>query len=79
MLMGNGVTPARSAFDRGTIAISYVDDGVAVCEGNEVEPGHFKLSTKGKKGRATLHRFRDDDVLDAGGLRMEPRACGASH
>lgn len=50
----------------GTIAVSYIGEeiGVVVYEGTEVEPGHFRLTAPSVEGRATLHRFRDDNVLE---------------
>jgi hypothetical protein len=47
------------------IWISYEGDGGPVLyEGDEKSPGHFKLFCNSQKGRATLHRFPDDDILE---------------
>jgi hypothetical protein len=47
------------------IWISYKgDDGPILYEGDEKSPGHFKLLCIAQKGRATLHRFPDDDILE---------------
>jgi hypothetical protein len=48
----------------GSIAISYDDVGKVVYEGTEEAPGHFRLSCSAVNGRATLHRFPDDDMLE---------------
>jgi hypothetical protein len=60
----------------GNIAVSYQgENGVVVYNGTEVEPGHFKLtSTDSVTGRATLHRFADDDILE--GRWYEDRTSG---
>jgi hypothetical protein len=49
----------------GSIAISYKDEGqTVVYNGDELEPGHFKLQSNDVVGRATLHRFASADVLE---------------
>ncbi|MBB4230067.1 hypothetical protein [Rhizobium mongolense] len=50
----------------GTIVVSYdSENGTVVYRGNEVAPGHFKLSTLDVvKGRATLHCFEQSTRLE---------------
>jgi hypothetical protein len=49
----------------GRIWVSYrTDEGPTVYDGEETAPGHFKLLCPAQKGRASLHRFPDDDVLE---------------
>src|SRR4051812_45775588 len=50
--------------DRNRIVISYDHDGPTTYEGSEISPGHFRLSSVRKKGRATLHREPDGEVLE---------------
>lgn len=52
--------------DGDEISVSYLDDGgPVVYTGRAVGVGHFRLEcTNRVKGRATLHRFDDDDVLE---------------
>ncbi len=58
-------TPCEVRISGGTIAVSYVtDDQFVVYEGPEIEPGHFELTAPKVSGRATLHRFQDDEVLE---------------
>jgi hypothetical protein len=57
--------PCQVRISEGTISVSHEEGGeTLVYEGAEVEPGHFKLGCPPVKGYATLHRFKDDDVLD---------------
>ncbi|MBY3222789.1 hypothetical protein [Rhizobium laguerreae] len=58
--------PCDVRIDSGTIVVSYrSDDGPVVYRGTEIEPGHFKLTaTEVVTGRATLHRFGDDESFD---------------
>ena len=56
--------PCQVRISDGTIAVSYKLDGaIVVYEGRETEPGHFRLSSDAANGRATLHRFSNDEVL----------------
>jgi hypothetical protein len=44
--------------------VSYVDEGTVVYEGAEEAPGHFRLTSPAVNGRATLHQFPGDDMLE---------------
>ncbi len=49
------------------IVVSYIEEGVpraVIYEGTEHDPGHYELSNKDMKGRATLHRFKDGKFLE---------------
>jgi hypothetical protein len=47
------------------ITVSYEQhDGPVVYEGEEVAPGHFELACARKSGRATLHRFPGENLLE---------------
>ena len=57
--------PCQVRIGDGSITVSYELDGeIIVYQGPEIEPGHFRLTSDAVKGRATLHRFSDSDVLD---------------
>ena len=67
--------PCEVRIDGGKIVVSYDSDGARILyEGPEVEPGHFELVAKGVAGKATLHRFAEDVVLD--GWWLEERIEG---
>ena len=62
---GQWELPCEVRLGNSSIAVSYRDDGELVLyDGPEIEAGHFKLQTKAASGRATLHRFSDDDILE---------------
>lgn len=49
------------------IVVSYMEKGRAtavIYKGTEHEPGHYELSNKDVKGRATLHRFNGSNFLE---------------
>jgi len=51
--------------DGSKIVLSYEQhDGLTIWEGEEVAPGHFKLTCARKSGRATLHRMPGEDLID---------------
>jgi hypothetical protein len=57
--------PCQVRLDKGSIAVSYEDNGVPVVyEGTEEGTGHFKLASGSPRGSATLHKFADADVLE---------------
>ena len=57
--------PCEVRIDGRHIAVSYKDNGIIILyEGPELEPGHFELRAKGVVGKATLHRFANDEMLD---------------
>jgi hypothetical protein len=61
--------------DDAVITVSYREDGGLVSySGQEEAPGHFKLTCPSpeKKGRATLHRFPDDDYLEGYWIEILP-------
>jgi len=64
--------------DGAKIVVSYDDGGPVTYEGEAISPGHFRLACPRKKGRATLHRAPDDNVLEGIGLKMATTVCGAS-
>jgi hypothetical protein len=50
--------------DGSKIILSYEQyDGLTVWKGDEVAPGHFRLTCDRKGGHATLHRMPGDDVI----------------
>lgn len=64
---GQRELPCEVRVGDGSIAVSYEDGGtIVVYQGTETEPGHFKLTGRGDgvSGRATLHCFANDDVLE---------------
>ena len=62
---GQWELPCEVRISDGSIAVSYNRGGVPkVYEGPETEPGHFKMTCDSIGGRATLHRFAGDDLLD---------------
>ena len=59
--------PCEVVIQEGRIAVSYTgDDGYVTYTGSEVEPGHFRLTSKDVSGQATLHRFNDTETLEGG-------------
>jgi hypothetical protein len=57
--------PCQVRLDKGSIAVSYTDDGVSVTyEGTEEGAGHFKLASPAPRGSATLHKFKGAEVLE---------------
>lgn len=67
--------PCQVNITGSSISISYRhNDGYAVYKGSETEPGHYRLLCENPKGRATLHRFADDETLE--GWWVEERAEG---
>jgi hypothetical protein len=57
--------PCEVRIGEGMIAVSYQGEGgLVLYEGREEGPGHFRLAAQGVNGRATLHRFENDNVLD---------------
>lgn len=53
--------------DGSKILVTYQDSGRWLkYEGEEVEndPGHYKLTSRDTGGRATLHRFAEDNYLE---------------
>jgi hypothetical protein len=51
--------------DGAKIVLSYEQhDGLTVYEGEEIAPGHFKLTCARKGGRATLHRIPGKDLIE---------------
>jgi hypothetical protein len=57
--------PCEVRIGEGTMAVSYQGEGgLVVYEGREEGPGHFRLAAQGVNGRATLHRFENDNMLD---------------
>jgi hypothetical protein len=51
--------------DGDKIVLSYEQhDGLTVYEGEEVAPGHFKLTCARKGGQATLHRVPGEDLIE---------------
>ncbi|MGU3495015.1 hypothetical protein ACLBXM_13310 [Xanthobacteraceae bacterium A53D] len=57
--------PCEVIIDGNVIKISYEDGGeYVIYTGLEVEPGHYRLTADSVGGKATLHRFGDDDVFD---------------
>lgn len=67
--------PCEVRIDSNQIIVSYEDAGsFVVYEGSQLEPGHFKLHSKSVNGRATLHRFENDDTLE--GFWIEERMQG---
>lgn len=62
---GEWSIPCEVRIDAGSIAVSYDDeDGPVVYEGTEEGAGHFRLTAPRVAGRATLHRFYADDMLE---------------
>jgi hypothetical protein len=51
--------------DGAKIVLSYEQhDGLTVYEGEEVAPGHFKLTCARKGGQATLHRVPGENLIE---------------
>jgi hypothetical protein len=51
--------------DGAKIVVSYEQhDGPTVYEGEEIAPGHFKLTCARKSCRATLHRLPGENLLE---------------
>ena len=54
----------EAVLDGTRIAISYEgDDGVVNYAGEEVAPGHFRLTAPEVEGVASLHRFGEEPLL----------------
>lgn len=72
---GVGEADCEVRFQGGEIIISYAtDDGHDIYRGIEEGAGHYRLTRDGGGGKATLHRFAGDDVLD--GYWIEDRSTG---
>lgn len=58
--------PCEVKIDNGRIVVSYEDEGggYIVYEGSENGAGHFELSAPSVNGRATLHMFNGNKVLE---------------
>ena len=58
--------PCEVCFEGEAIAVSFADEGTRVVyRGHTSGAGHWRLEcVSGAKGRATLHRFEDEDVLE---------------
>jgi hypothetical protein len=50
--------------DGATIVVSYEHNGPTIYRGEEVGQGHYELTCPAKRGRATLHRSPDSNVLE---------------
>jgi|SRR3990170_6091423 len=53
--------------DNNNILVSYIQEGkptAIIYKGTEHESGHYELSSKEVKGRATLHRFKGSKFLE---------------
>jgi hypothetical protein len=67
--------PCEVRIDNTRIVVSYAADGLKfVYEGEERGEGHFELRCAAENGRATLHRFADELVLE--GWWVEGRNTG---
>lgn len=58
--------PCEVLIEGDGISIAFADDHCSVVyKGQASSPGHYRLEcVSGSKGRGTLHRFDDDDVLE---------------
>jgi hypothetical protein len=55
----------------GKIWVSYrTEEGPTLYEGEETAPGHYKLLSPAQNGRASLHRFPEDDILEGFWIEM---------
>lgn len=60
-----GPSPCEVLIDGGRIVVSYKEEGAQVVyEGEAIGEGHYRLACPSRSGRATLHRFPEDDVLE---------------
>lgn len=60
-------SPCDVKIDGKNIVVSYIEEGrpiAVIYKGTEHEPGHYELSNKDVKGRATLHRFKGSKFLE---------------
>lgn len=69
-------TPCEVRFLDSGIVVSYGDEelGIVRYTGDERGAGHYKLTSPEIKGRATLHRFEGESILE--GYWIENRDQG---
>lgn len=62
---GEWSSPCEVRIADGSITVSYMDGAkFVVYEGSENGAGHFKVRSEAVRGRASLHCFHDDDILE---------------